>query len=160
METTRTAHRFGGAALALAAALLPLAATSASAAGTAAGGAKSPAGAEARSADHEARLGADRPARGLELTLSGSEGTWTRAARLHCPSGTGTHPHGPAACADLARAHGDPDAVPSATGACSMIHDPVTASAYGTFRGRTVEWEKTFSNECLLHRSAGDLFRF
>ncbi|WP_016905695.1 SSI family serine proteinase inhibitor [Streptomyces xiaopingdaonensis] len=160
METTRTAHRLGGAALALAAALLPLAATPASAAGTAADGAKSPAGAGSRSADHEARLGADRPTGGLELTLSDGEGTWTRAVRLYCPSGTGTHPQGPAACADLARAHGDPGAVPPATGACSMIHDPVTATAFGTFRGRTVEWEETFPNECLLHRSSGDLFRF
>ncbi|MFJ8298260.1 SSI family serine proteinase inhibitor [Streptomyces sp. NPDC094447] len=59
---------------------------------------------------------------------------------LDCPaSGRPAHPHRAEACAALDAAGGDFDALPGEPDrSCTADHSPVTLSAQGTFRGRTV----------------------
>ncbi|WP_419992920.1 SSI family serine proteinase inhibitor [Streptomyces boninensis] len=97
---------------------------------------------------------------GLMLTVSGSSNTWIRGVLLRCPSGVGNHPDGLRACAALERAHGDPGRAGAGRRPCSREYDPVTATAYGTWRDRAVRWERTYANACELDARTGPVFRF
>ncbi|NGN68667.1 protease inhibitor [Streptomyces sp. A7024] len=97
---------------------------------------------------------------GLLLTVSGAGNTWIRGVLLNCPSGIGNHPAGPHACAALERAAGDPDRLAPEPRPCSREYDPVTATAYGTWQGRAVRWERTYANSCELDVRTGPVFRF
>ncbi|UNS96344.1 subtilase-type protease inhibitor [Streptomyces tubbatahanensis] len=98
---------------------------------------------------------------GLFLTVSGSEDTWIRGVRLLCePAPHGRHPRAAEACTALDRAGGDLDALPDATGPCTMEYDPVTVSAEGRHRGERVAWKKTFPNTCTMRSATGPVFDF
>ncbi|GHF30414.1 hypothetical protein GCM10010218_09630 [Streptomyces mashuensis] len=107
--------------------------------------------------------GADGQGEGrLFLTVSGSRNTWIRGVELVCPGAGGHHPHAAEACAGLEQGRGRPDARPTAAGerVCTMEHDPVTASADGSWRGAPVAWRRTFPNACALDTATGPVFRF
>lgn len=78
---------------------------------------------------------------------------------LNCPGG-GMHPHGTEACTDLATAHGDFDKLPHRQLLCPMYVSPVTATASGSFGGKTVHFTKEYANRCLLARATGAVFNF
>ncbi|MET9420427.1 SSI family serine proteinase inhibitor [Streptomyces sp. NPDC006540] len=104
---------------------------------------------------------AAKPARGLFLTLSGSENTWIRGVLLHCtPVPAGPHPEAAAACAALDAARGDLDRLSGERHPCTKQYDPVTVSATGAWRGRPTAWHKTFANACELAVATGAVFRF
>ncbi|MFB7234931.1 SSI family serine proteinase inhibitor [Streptomyces sp. NPDC058128] len=81
---------------------------------------------------------------------------------LDCPaSDRPAHPHRAEACAaldaaggDLDRLRGEPDRI------CTAEHAPVTLSAQGTYRGRTVEWTRTYANNCEAAGKTGAVFHF
>ncbi|MFJ9413283.1 SSI family serine proteinase inhibitor [Streptomyces sp. NPDC101227] len=98
--------------------------------------------------------------RGLFLTVSGAGDTWIRGVQLNCPDTRGTHPHGAAACAVLAEADGDLDALPGDPRPCTKQYDPVTVAATGEWRGRPVAWRKSFPNACVMDSDTGPVFRF
>ncbi|MFI5804867.1 SSI family serine proteinase inhibitor [Streptomyces sp. NPDC051561] len=101
------------------------------------------------------------PGHSLLLTVSGAEHTWIRGVNLNCsPEAGGGHPEALAACNDLTWARGDFDALRSEPRTCTKQYDPVTATADGTWHGRTVHWKKTFGNACMLDAATGDVFRF
>ncbi|MFG2195700.1 SSI family serine proteinase inhibitor [Streptomyces sp. NPDC048639] len=101
------------------------------------------------------------PSEGVLLTVSGSSDTWIRGVRLQCsPEPGGPHPHAAEACAELERAQGDPGALTGEPALCSRRFDPVTASAKGTYMGKSVAWRKTFANACELSAATGHVFRF
>ncbi|MER5461912.1 SSI family serine proteinase inhibitor [Streptomyces sp. NPDC002668] len=101
------------------------------------------------------------PARGLLLTVSGSENTWIRGVLLQCPAQTdGPHPHAGAACTALSAAGGDLDALPGDPRPCDRRFDPVTVSATGTWRGLPIAWHRTYPNACALDVATGVVFRF
>ncbi|MFE5714447.1 SSI family serine proteinase inhibitor [Streptomyces sp. NPDC056501] len=81
---------------------------------------------------------------------------------LDCPaSGRPAHPHREAACHALDAVNGDFDrlsAEPDAT--CTTEHAPVTLTASGTYRGRTVEWTRTYGNNCEATAKTGPVFYF
>ncbi|MFE0172074.1 SSI family serine proteinase inhibitor [Streptomyces sp. NPDC059002] len=105
--------------------------------------------------------GIPAPQRGLFLTVSGSENTWIRGVLLRCtPEPTGHHPQAELACAAIAEAGGDLDALPDDPHACTKEFDPVTVSATGTFRGRMIGWHKTYPNACTMDADTGYVFRF
>ncbi|MFJ4682849.1 SSI family serine proteinase inhibitor [Streptomyces sp. NPDC088789] len=62
------------------------------------------------------------------------------------------------ACGQLASAGGDIGNIPRAAASCPMLHAPVTAHARGQWSGRSVEFRKTFSNDCELKGSTGAVF--
>ncbi len=97
---------------------------------------------------------------GMFLTVSGSENTWIRGVLLHCDPPGGSHPAAEAACADLAAAGGDFDALPGDPHRCTKEYDPVTATATGTYNGRPVAWHRTFPNACVMDGITGPVFRF
>ncbi|MER6498054.1 SSI family serine proteinase inhibitor [Streptomyces sp. NPDC001455] len=97
----------------------------------------------------------------LLLTVSGGGNTWIRGVRLLCPPVPSTHhPHAVAACADLAAADGDLDALPGDPHLCTKESDPVTVEATGIWDGRRVSWRRTFPNPCEMDVATGPVFRF
>jgi hypothetical protein len=63
------------------------------------------------------------------------------------------------ACAALARAGGDPTAIPArADAVCPMRYAPVTARARGQWGGRLVQYAETFPNACVMTARTGDVF--
>jgi hypothetical protein len=103
----------------------------------------------------------DRPAR-TELTLSyQAEAGFAAAVRLSCRPVGGGHPKGRKACATLKKVGGKPSRLRAAPEAmCTLEHAPITAEISGTWKGRTVDWSKTFGNRCDLTRTTGVLFDF
>ena len=69
------------------------------------------------------------------------------------------HAHAAKACRELAAAEGDIGRIPSRAGAmCPMLYAPVTASAYGAWDGRRVDYRHAFSNSCVMGAETGAVF--
>ncbi|MEU6663436.1 SSI family serine proteinase inhibitor [Streptomyces sp. NPDC046821] len=97
----------------------------------------------------------------LVLTVSGDQGEWQRGETLHCdPAPYGHHPHAAEACGALDTAQGNLDALVPSQQMCTQVYAPVTVSATGTYRGRVIDWHKTYANACTMNASTGDVFRF
>ncbi|MCK7626337.1 subtilase-type protease inhibitor [Streptomyces sp. RS10V-4] len=103
---------------------------------------------------------AGEPADGLFLTVAGAGDTWIRGVRLVCPASRGPHPHATAACDELARAHGDLDALRGDPHLCTREYDPVTVAASGNWRGVPVDWRREYPNTCTMDAATGPVFRF
>jgi len=95
----------------------------------------------------------------LEVTVTrgdASSGTPHRAM-LRCDPPRG-HARAAEACAELEAADGDLDRIPLRDTYCSMIYAPVTAQARGQWRGRAVEYTRTFPNTCVMTARTGAVF--
>lgn len=102
--------------------------------------------------------GPDRqvPPTWLTLTVGGH-----RSATLRCDPPGGTHPNPRAACRELAAAGGDLAKLRhNPEMACITVYDPVTVHARGTWRGRGVAYDATYSNRCALTAATGPVFDF
>lgn len=93
----------------------------------------------------------------LTVTRGDSRSSDTRGTLLLCDPPQG-HAHAAEACAQLGAAGGDIDSVPPEGTICPMIYAPVTARAHGEWKGRPVEYAKTFSNACALAARTGAVF--
>ncbi|MGX9884385.1 SSI family serine proteinase inhibitor [Streptomyces sp. NPDC002276] len=93
----------------------------------------------------------------LTVTRGDSRSSDTRGTLLLCDPPQG-HAHATEACAELAAADGDIDAIPASSVFCPMIYAPVTAHARGEWKGRPVDYTRTFSNGCVLAARTGDVF--
>ncbi|MEV6540430.1 SSI family serine proteinase inhibitor [Streptomyces sp. NPDC051665] len=93
----------------------------------------------------------------LTVTRGDSRSSDTRGTLLLCDPPQG-HAHAAEACAQLGAADGDIDAVPARSVFCPMIYAPVTAHARGEWKGRQVDYRKTFSNACVLAARTGEVF--
>ncbi|WP_151769876.1 SSI family serine proteinase inhibitor [Streptomyces abyssomicinicus] len=95
--------------------------------------------------DGEARSAAPAEARGTLLLCD--------------PPQAAGHRETDRACAELARAGGDPTAIPArADAVCPMRYAPVTARARGEWGGRPVQYTETFPNACVMTARTGDVF--
>ena len=95
----------------------------------------------------------------LEVTVTrgeASSGT-PRRAMLRCDPPRG-HARAAEACAELEAADGDLDRIPLRDTYCSMVYAPVTAQARGQWRGRAVEYTRTFPNTCVMTARTGAVF--
>ncbi|MFB6837835.1 SSI family serine proteinase inhibitor [Streptomyces sp. NPDC056361] len=81
---------------------------------------------------------------------------------LDCPVGNRTaHPYRAEACAALDEAGGDFDRLRGEPdGNCTADYAPVTLTARGTYRGRTVDWTRTYGNNCEATIKTGPVFYF
>jgi hypothetical protein len=81
---------------------------------------------------------------------------------LECDPAGGTHPNPTDACDELLLAQGDFDALADQQELtnCTMEYRPVSAVAYGTWRGEPVWWEREFGNHCTLRTATGTVFQF
>ncbi|WP_019071457.1 MULTISPECIES: SSI family serine proteinase inhibitor [Streptomyces] len=93
----------------------------------------------------------------LTVTRGDSRSSDTRGTLLLCDPPQG-HARAAEACAELAAAGGDIDAIPAAGVFCPMVYAPVTAHARGEWKGRQVDYTRTFSNRCVLAARTGDVF--
>lgn len=115
-------------------------------------------------ADAAVYLPGQRPAATvLTLTVGpGEEASLVhRSALLTCDPVSGSHPHGSAACRELAEVNGDFAGLKGEDGAiCPLLYDPVTVTARGNWQGRSVEYEATYPNSCLLESMTKPVFDF
>jgi hypothetical protein len=96
------------------------------------------------------------PPHGLALGVVGG-----RKVVLRCePYPQGSHPLPGPACAALAQAGGDLDALPGEPAVCHQPYAPVHVTADGHYGARPVHWRKKFANRCILHAATGPLFPF
>jgi hypothetical protein len=93
----------------------------------------------------------------LTVTRGDSRSGDTRGTLLLCDPPQG-HARAAEACAELAAAGGDIDAVPAKSLYCPMIYAPVTAHAHGEWEGRQVDYTRTFSNGCAMAARTGGVF--
>ncbi|MFI6508398.1 SSI family serine proteinase inhibitor [Streptosporangium sp. NPDC050855] len=125
-----------------------------------------PAGPSGPSDPAERRGGSTGLVLGRAVVLSINQGATisptTRVVVLQCtPIRGGTHPKSQNACAALIRVNGDVGKIkPSTKAFCPLIYDPVTISAGGIWDGRFYVSSQTFSNNCLLRSSLGDIAVF
>ena len=98
----------------------------------------------------------------LELSyeaVSGQSG-YAAAVLLTCHPAGGAHPKPGKACATLDKVNGKPGKLKPAPAMCTLEYAPITAAITGTWKGRPVNWSKTYPNHCDMVRSTGVLFRF
>jgi hypothetical protein len=99
--------------------------------------------------------------RKTELVLSHAAVSGSASAVvLRCDPPTGTHPHKFRACRLLNSIGGRPDRLRPTPGACTMEYAPVTARITGIWRGRELDWSRTFANHCQMIRTTGVLMDF
>ena len=97
------------------------------------------------------------------LTLSATtDGQAPHLAQLTCDPAGGTHPDAQTACMQLSQVDGDIAHMPGTEAHifCPMIFQPITVSATGLWRGRTVLFQDKYTNSCERDNKTGDLFRF
>lgn len=102
----------------------------------------------------------------LNLTVREGDGAPQKIALLSCDPAGGSHPQAGAACDELRAVGGNFEQLgtsgvgPSPRPVCTMEYRPVTVSAHGRWEGHSVEFEKTFSNSCMLNSRTGVVFQF
>lgn len=85
----------------------------------------------------------------------------TKTVTLSCDPVGGTHPDAEDACADLAKVDGDIGQIPPIGDACPTVHDPVTAYAFGSWKGRNVVFGENYPNAaCANIFTGGNVFNF
>ncbi|MEU6737977.1 SSI family serine proteinase inhibitor [Streptosporangium sandarakinum] len=85
----------------------------------------------------------------------------SRSALLVCDPPRGSHPQGAQACGQLSVVNGEFTALRPLPGvACTMQYDPVTVTASGIWDGRTVRYQHTFGNSCVMRSTTGSVFAF
>ncbi|MEU9833004.1 SSI family serine proteinase inhibitor [Streptosporangium sp. NPDC048047] len=100
----------------------------------------------------------------LVLTVTPGEqfsASAARSALLVCDPPRGSHPQGARACAELSMVNGEFTALRPQPGvACTMQYDPVTVTASGIWDGRSIRYQHTFGNSCVMRASTGSVFAF
>jgi subtilisin inhibitor-like len=102
------------------------------------------------------------PTTALRLTMgqpSLAEGSNVRSVVLHCDPAGGGHPRAVQACDQLAR-NGGRFTKPAGNMACTLQYAPVQVTAGGRWRGRAVQFTKSYGNSCELRAHTGALFDF
>ncbi|MGW7605821.1 SSI family serine proteinase inhibitor [Streptomyces sp. NPDC054766] len=94
----------------------------------------------------------------LAVTRGDARSNDIRGVLLLCDPPQG-HAHAARACRQLRAAGGDPGRIPRRSGVmCPMLYAPVTASAYGVWDGRRVDYTHAFSNSCVMGAETGAVF--
>ena len=97
----------------------------------------------------------------IDLVLSYmADAGYAAAVVLTCNPVGGVHPKAAKACAVLKKVGGKPHKLKPAPTLCTLEYAPITARIEGVWKGRTLNWSKTFSNTCDLTRTTGVLFAF
>jgi len=95
----------------------------------------------------------------LSVQYSDVEDNAFKATVLTCERGD-EHPRRAAACAALAVAGADLEAMAADDRACTFIYAPVEVSMFGFWRGELVSEVRTYPNSCVMQAHTGDLFNF
>ncbi|WP_430779850.1 SSI family serine proteinase inhibitor [Actinoplanes sp. G11-F43] len=84
----------------------------------------------------------------------------SKTVRLTCGPVGGGHPKAGEACATLRGIGGNPAKLKGGDSLCVLLYRPVTARLKGTWRGKVVNWQRTYGNSCEMGRATGVLFQF
>ncbi|MFI6094419.1 SSI family serine proteinase inhibitor [Lentzea sp. NPDC051213] len=95
----------------------------------------------------------------LSVQYSDVEDNAYKATVLTCERGD-RHPRRAQACAALAAADADLQAMASDDRACTFIYAPVEVSMFGFWRGEPVSQVHTYPNSCVMLAHTGALFDF
>ena len=79
---------------------------------------------------------------------------------LNCTPAGGPHKNAKTACDDLTPVSGDFTKIKESDALCTMELNPTTAKLHGTWRGKTIDVEETFSNPCVMRVNTGKVFDF
>ncbi|MGW0843722.1 SSI family serine proteinase inhibitor [Streptomyces sp. NPDC002787] len=93
----------------------------------------------------------------VTLTRGDAHPSDTRGTLLLCDPPQG-HGRAGEACAELHGADGDITRIPHKDAICTQIYAPVRATAQGWWNGRTVTYEQTFVNGCVMTARTGAVF--
>ncbi|MEU0009042.1 subtilase-type protease inhibitor [Streptomyces sp. NPDC006314] len=89
-----------------------------------------------------------------------------RVVTVSCaPTASGTHPDTRKACAELAQVGGDFDRLATLGGEggqryCTKEYRPVVVTAQGVWRGKRVNYARTFGNACIKEAQGASVFAF
>jgi hypothetical protein len=92
----------------------------------------------------------------LSILSQASGGTIANVS-LTCGPAGGTHPHAAAACEQLSKVDGQIGKIPSQSGVCPQIFDPVLVIAVGIWNGSQRSYQHEFSNRCVAVRETGGI---
>lgn len=95
----------------------------------------------------------------LSVQYSDVEANAFKATVLTCERGD-LHPRRAAACATLASAGADLQAMEADGRACTFIYAPVEVSMFGFWRGEPVHEVHTYPNSCVMLAHTGAVFDF
>ncbi|WP_176946867.1 SSI family serine proteinase inhibitor [Lentzea fradiae] len=95
----------------------------------------------------------------LSAQYSDVEDNAFKATVLTCGAGD-QHPRGALACATLASAGTELEAMTPDGRACTFLYAPVRVSMFGIWRGVPVNEEHTYPNSCVMLAHTGALFDF
>ncbi len=95
----------------------------------------------------------------LSVQYSDVEDNVFKATVLTCERGD-QHPRRALACATLASAGTDLQAMSADGRACTFIYAPVEVSMFGFWRGEPVNERHTYPNSCVMLAHTGALFDF
>ncbi|MFD1146653.1 SSI family serine proteinase inhibitor [Saccharothrix hoggarensis] len=89
------------------------------------------------------------------------EGRGVETTRLTCDPAAGEHTAAQAACGEIEAADGN-FAELDGTGPqiCTFDYNPVTAAAFGSWRGEPVQYVEEFPNRCVMEQETGAVFSF
>jgi hypothetical protein len=93
----------------------------------------------------------------VTVTRGEAPSTDTRGTLLVCDPPP-VRAHVVRACEELRAVDGDIARIKPQDVYCPMVYEPVTASARGTWRGRPIDYTKTFSNPCAMEAETGAVF--
>jgi hypothetical protein len=84
-----------------------------------------------------------------------------RTATLRCAPPGGGHPLAPHSCLALIPVGGNPTLLNLSPGIlCRRNFDPVTVTAVGSWDGRRIRAQRTYSNPCMLRAATGPVYAF
>jgi subtilisin inhibitor-like len=95
----------------------------------------------------------------LTVQYSDFEDNAFKATVLTCEPGD-LHPRGAAACATLASAGADLQAMEADGRACTFLYAPVEVTMFGFWRGEPVNKVHTYPNSCVMLAHTGAVFDF
>ncbi|WP_221358086.1 SSI family serine proteinase inhibitor [Streptomyces beigongshangae] len=93
----------------------------------------------------------------VEVTRGDITSGDVRGSLLLCDPQQG-HEHAVRACGELRAVSGEVDRLPLKEAHCPLIHAPVSAAARGEWDGRSITYEATFANTCVLAARTGAVF--
>ncbi|MFI7440170.1 SSI family serine proteinase inhibitor [Nonomuraea indica] len=95
----------------------------------------------------------------LTITVTAA-GQATRTYRLTCDPDAGDHPAPAVACARLRAADGKLGGLRRPATSCGWVYQPYKVGVMGTWRGRNISYNGTFTNVCRAKAAGADVFAF
>ena len=89
------------------------------------------------------------------------EETGVETTRLTCDPAAGEHRLAQVACSEIEAAGGDfTQLAGTEPQVCTFDYRPVTAIAFGSYRGEPVRYVQEFPNRCVMEQETGTVFSF